>query len=80
MKEAMTEAFNKEAKFIGCGASIPGAVLFRETFGEIPILLIGLEDPESNPHSENESLDLADFKKTMVAETLFFGKLASENT
>lgn len=80
MKEAMTESFNKEAKFIGCGASIPGAVLFRETFGEIPILLIGLEDPESNPHSENESLDLADFKKTMIAETLFFGKLASENT
>ena len=79
MKEAMTEAFEKEAKFIGCGASIPGAILFRNTFGDIPILLIGLEDPDSNPHSENESLDLADFKKTMVAETLFFGKLASIN-
>lgn len=78
MKAAMTEAFENEAKYIGCGASIPAAILFRNTLGNIPILLIGLEDPDSNPHSENESLDLNDFKKTVVAEALFFGKLASK--
>ena len=56
MSESMAKAYNAETKFIGCGASIPGAELFRNTFGDIPILLTGLEDPECNAHGENESL------------------------
>ena len=50
-----------------------GAELFRNTFGDIPILLTGLEDPECNAHGENESLYLPDFEHGIVAETLFFG-------
>lgn len=76
MTDAMKAAFGREAKFIGCGASIPGAETFRNTFGEIPILLLGVEDPECNAHGENEGLYLPDFEKTIVAETLFFGELA----
>ena len=73
MSESMSIAYNAETKFIGCGASIPGAELFRNTFGDIPILLTGLEDPECNAHGENESLYLPDFEHGIVAETLFFG-------
>ena len=73
MSESMATAYNAETKFIGCGASIPGAELFRNTFGDIPILLTGLEDPECNAHGENESLYLPDFEHGIVAETLFFG-------
>ena len=73
MSESMTTAYGAETKFIGCGASIPGAELFRNTFGDIPILLTGLEDPECNAHGENESLYLPDFEHGIVAETLFFG-------
>ena len=73
MSESMAKAYNAETKFIGCGASIPGAELFRNTFGDIPILLTGLEDPECNAHGENESLYLPDFEHGIVAETLFFG-------
>ena len=73
MSESMSIAYNAETKFIGCGASIPGAELFRNTFGNIPILLTGLEDPECNAHGENESLYLPDFEHGIVAETLFFG-------
>jgi acetylornithine deacetylase/succinyl-diaminopimelate desuccinylase-like protein len=62
---------------VGCGASIPGAEYFRKTFGNIPILLMGVEDPESNAHGENESLYLPDFEKTILAETLFFKELAN---
>lgn len=76
MTDAMKEAFDREAKFMGCGASIPGAENFRGTFGDIPILLLGVEDPECNAHGENEGLYLPDFEKTIVAETLFFGELA----
>lgn len=72
MSESMSEAYGSETKFIGCGASIPGAELFRNTFGDIPILLTGLEDPECNAHGENESLYLPDFEHGIVAETLFF--------
>ena len=75
MSEAMANAYNAETKFIGCGASIPGAELFRNTFGDIPILLTGLEDPECNAHGENESLYLPDFEHGIVAETLFFGEI-----
>lgn len=73
MSEAMATAYESETKFIGCGASIPGAELFRNTFGNIPILLTGLEDPECAAHGENESLYIPDFEHGILAETLFFG-------
>lgn len=76
MAEAMSEAYMAETKFIGCGASIPGAELFRNTFGDIPILLTGLEDPECAAHGENESLYLPDFEHGILAETLFFEKIS----
>jgi acetylornithine deacetylase/succinyl-diaminopimelate desuccinylase-like protein len=76
MSEAMAQAYKNDTKFIGCGASIPGAELFRKTFGDIPILLTGLEDPECAAHGENESLYLPDFEAGIVAETLFFMSLA----
>lgn len=77
MAKSMKIAFNQKASFVGCGASIPGAEYFRKTFGNIPILLMGVEDPESNAHGENESLYLPDFEKTILAETLFFKELAN---
>lgn len=76
MSDAMTEAYASPTKFIGCGASIPGAELFRNTFGDIPILLTGLEDPECNAHGENESLYLPDFEHGILSETLFFAAIA----
>lgn len=71
----MTEAYGAPARYIGCGASIPGAQFFRDAFGPIPVLLTGLEDPECNAHGENESLYLKDFEHGILAEALFFGSL-----
>lgn len=76
MGESMTQAYGTPVKFIGCGASIPGAELFRKTFGNIPILLTGLEDPECAAHGENESLYVPDFERGIVAEALFFANLS----
>ena len=76
MSDAMTLAYKNETRFIGCGASIPGAELFRRTLGDIPILMTGLEDPECAAHGENESLYLPDFKAGIVAETQFFAEIS----
>lgn len=75
MKDAMGKAYGNEAKYIGCGASIPGAQLFRDTFGDIPVLMTGLEDPACSAHSENESLGLADFERGILAEAIFLAEL-----
>lgn len=76
MRDSMTKAYGTEAKYIGCGASIPGAQLFRNTFGDVPILMTGLEDPKCNAHGENESLGLKDFESGIIAEALFFEGLS----
>lgn len=78
MSEAMAQAYKTDTKFIGCGASIPGAELFRQTFGEIPILLVGIEDPECAAHGENESLYVPDFERAIIAEGLFFQSLTAK--
>lgn len=72
LSESMAAAYKSETKFVGCGASIPGAELFRNTLGGIPVLMTGVEDPECAAHGENESLYLPDFEHGIVAETLFF--------
>ncbi|MCF0215060.1 MAG: M20/M25/M40 family metallo-hydrolase [Fibrobacteraceae bacterium] len=75
LNNAMTEAYGSPTKIIGCGASIPGAELFRNTLGDIPVLMTGVEDPECNAHGENESLYLPDFERGILAEALFFASL-----
>ncbi len=71
MFQALETGYETEAKIIGCGATIPGVLLFQKAFGDIPVLLLGVEDPECNAHGENESLYLEDFKKSILSEALF---------
>jgi cysteinylglycine-S-conjugate dipeptidase len=75
MLAAMEQGYGVAPRIIGCGASIPGAPLFTEHLGEIPVLMTGLEDPGSNAHGENESLDLGDLYKAILSEALFFTQL-----
>jgi cysteinylglycine-S-conjugate dipeptidase len=73
---AMTAAYGREPAAIGCGGSIPFVEPFSEAFGGAPCLLVGVEDPASNAHGEDESLHLDDFTRACLTEALLLAELA----
>ncbi len=74
-KQCLEKTYKTKAVFAGCGGSVPFTEILSRMLNNVPSLLIGIEDPYTNAHSENESLNLDDFKKTIMAEILFFGGL-----
>jgi cysteinylglycine-S-conjugate dipeptidase len=75
-KKSLGQGYGKEAVFIGCGGTIPFVDSFTRVLGNIPALLVGIEDPYTNAHSENESLGLADFHSSVRSQIHFFADLA----
>lgn len=73
--EALSEGYDSKAVLIGCGGTIPFAGPMTEVLGGIPALLVGIEDPYSKAHSENESLHLPDFKNAIKSQIILFDKL-----
>ncbi|MDR1448457.1 MAG: M20/M25/M40 family metallo-hydrolase [Candidatus Ancillula sp.] len=78
LKSALEEAFGKEVVYAGMGGSIPFVADLKETFEGVDVLLIGVEDPDSRAHSDNESVQLEDLKKIILALGLLFEKLGSK--
>jgi acetylornithine deacetylase/succinyl-diaminopimelate desuccinylase-like protein len=75
-KKSLGEGYGQEAACIGCGGTIPFVDTFTAILGDVPALLVGIEDPYTNAHSENESLHLGDFDSAVRSQILFFGDLA----
>jgi acetylornithine deacetylase/succinyl-diaminopimelate desuccinylase-like protein len=76
-RRALAQGFGCEPVMIGCGGTIPFVGPFSEVMGEIPALLLGLEDPPCNAHGENESLDVDDFRKATHASAHLLAELRS---
>ncbi|HMU82789.1 MAG TPA: M20/M25/M40 family metallo-hydrolase [Leptospiraceae bacterium] len=73
---SLEKGYGQKTRFVGCGASIPFVQPLSQELGGIPAVLLGVEDPYSNPHSDNESLHLDDFRKILISQVHMLGELA----
>lgn len=76
MREALTDAWGRQALDIGAGGTIPFLFDLAELFPKAEILVTGVGDPEGGAHGPDESVDLTELERACAAETLFLRKLA----
>lgn len=77
LREALEEAYGKPMTTVGQGGSIPLCTIFRDTFPDAEIALMGVEEPRCLIHAPNESVDPSEIEHMALAEALFLRKYAA---
>jgi len=77
---ALEKGYGSKPVAIGCGGTIGFVGPLAELFDGAPALLLGIEDPKTNAHAPNESLDLGDFRKLTASLTHLFAELGMKET
>jgi acetylornithine deacetylase/succinyl-diaminopimelate desuccinylase-like protein len=72
---AYEKAWGHKLLQIGVGGSIPFVALFGRRFGDLPLILNGVMDPQTTAHGPNESLHLGVFHKAMLANAYLLDEL-----
>jgi len=75
-RAAFRQAWGVEPIDMGMGGSIPFIAEFAAAFPQAKILVTGVEDPATQAHSINESLDLGVLERAAIAEALLLANLA----
>ncbi|MGW3184739.1 M20/M25/M40 family metallo-hydrolase [Kitasatospora sp. NPDC001119] len=76
MGEAMGEAFGTPMVASGEGGSIPLCNTLRSLYPQAEIVLIGVEEPTTQIHAVNESVDPRELEQMALTEALFLRRYA----
>jgi len=74
-RTAFRQAWGTEPVEMGMGGSIPFIAEFAAAFPKAAILVTGVEDPATQAHSVNESLDLGVLERAAITEALLLANL-----
>jgi acetylornithine deacetylase/succinyl-diaminopimelate desuccinylase-like protein len=74
-RAAFRQAWGHDAIDTGVGGSIPFIAEFATAFPDAKILVTGVEDPDTQAHSINESLHLGVLERAATAEALLLARL-----
>jgi acetylornithine deacetylase/succinyl-diaminopimelate desuccinylase-like protein len=75
-RRALKMGFGKETAMTGAGGTIGFVQPFADLLKGAPCILLGVADPHTNAHSENESLHLGDWVKAMRSTIHLYDELA----
>lgn len=74
--DALAGAYGHEPVFAGVGGSIPFLEPLTTRLGDVPVLMVGIEDPDTRAHGIDESLHLGDFVRACHGQARLLDALA----